>query len=182
MSFIATLINHRYYNDIIEVSNGFFLNVSDEIDLHKITNLVKFSPNIKFKLCERFNICKGKSVNEINEYFNSFKKLNQYAIKDEVSKYLKVPKINRILNVYGNSKIVNCDIEMQIEIDTNNMLSNLFYQVLNPYEEISIIKKEDSKLKTITYYIKASFVVDGIFKELKVLDVIKICMEKQKLT
>ena len=173
MSFIATLINHRYYNDIIEASNGFFLDVSDEIDLHKITNLVKFSSYVKFKLCEKFNICKGKSVNEINEYFDSFKKLNQYAIKDEVSKYLKTPKINRILNIYGNSKIVNCDIEMQIEIDTNNMLSNLFYQVLNPYNQISLIEKKDSNLKTLTYYIKASFVVDGIFKEFKVLDVIR---------
>ena len=84
MSFISTVINHRYYSDIIEASNGFFLTVADEIDLHKITNLVKFSPNIKFKVCERFGICKGKDTNEIDAYFSSFKKLNQYSIKDEV--------------------------------------------------------------------------------------------------
>ena len=58
MSFIATLINHRYYNDIIEASNGFFLDVSDEIDLHKITSLAKFSSYVKYKICERFNICR----------------------------------------------------------------------------------------------------------------------------
>ena len=173
MSFISTVINHRYYSDIIEASNGFFLTVSDEIDLHKITNLVKFSPNIKFKVCERFGICKGKDTNEIDAYFSSFKKLNQYSIKDEVSKYLKVPKINRVLNIYGNRKIINCDIEMQIDIDTSSMLSNLFYQVLNPYKQMSVIEREDSKLKTLTYYIKASFVVDGIFKEFKVLDVVR---------
>lgn len=173
MSFISTVINHRYYSDIIEASNGFFLTVADEIDLHKITNLVKFSPNIKFKVCERFGICKGKDTNEIDAYFSSFKKLNQYSIKDEVSKYLKVPKINRVLNIYGNRKIINCDLEMQIDIDTSSMLSNLFYQVLNPYKQISVIEREDSKLKTLTYYIKASFVVDGIFKEFKVLDVVR---------
>ena len=173
MSFISTVINHRYYSDIIEASNGFFLTVADEIDLHKITNLVKFSPNIKFKVCERFGICKGKDTNEIDAYFSSFKKLNQYSIKDEVSKYLKVPKINRVLNIYGNRKIINCDLEMKIDIDTSSMLSNLFYQVLNPYKQMSVIEREDSKLKTLTYYIKASFVVDGIFKEFKVLDVVR---------
>ena len=173
MSFISTIINNRYYSDIIEASNGFFLTVSDEIDLHKITNLVKFSPNIKFKVCERFGICKGKGTNEIDAYFSSFKKLNQYSIKDEVSKYLKVPKINRVLNIYGNRKIINCDIEMKIDIDTSSMLSNLFYQVLNPYKQMSVIEREDSKLKTLTYYIKSSFVVDGIFKEFKVLDVVR---------
>lgn len=173
MSFISTVINHRYYSDIIEASNGFFLTVADEIDLHKITNLVKFSPNIKFKVCERFGICKGKDTNEIDAYFSSFKKLNQYSIKDEVSKHLKVPKINRVLNIYGNRKVINCDLEMQIDIDTSSMLSNLFYQVLNPYKQISVIEREDSKLKTLTYYIKASFVVDGIFKEFKVLDVVR---------
>ena len=173
MSFISTIINHRYYSDIIEASNGFFLTVADEIDLHKITNLVKFSPNIKFKVCERFGVCKGKDTNEIDAYFSSFKKLNQYFIKDEVSKYLKVPKINRVLNIYGNRKIINCDLEMKIDIDTSSMLSNLFYQVLNPYKQMSVIEREDSKLKTLTYYIQASFVVDGIFKEFKVLDVVR---------
>ena len=173
MSFISAIINHRYYSDIIEASDGFFLSVADEIDLHKITNLVKLSPNSKFKVCEKFGICQGYGANDINAYFRSFKKLNQYSIKDEVSKYLKVSKINRVLNVYGNSKVINCDLEMQIEIDTSSMLSNLFYQVLNPYKQILILDEVESDIKTLTYYIKASFVVDGIFKEFKILDVVK---------
>ena len=173
MSFIATIINQRYYNDIIEASNGFFLAVADEIDLHKITNLVNSSSIVKFKVCKRFGICKNKSVSEIDEYFNSFKKLNQYAIKKEVSKYLKIPIISRVLNVYGNSKIINCDLEMQIEIDISSMLSNLFFQILNLYEQISILDKVESNKRILTYYIKASFVVDGILKEFKILDVVK---------
>ena len=173
MSFISTIIENRYFNDIVDASNGFFLNVSDEIDLHKITKIAKMSPTLKFRVCERFGIDDRKSGEELNNYFLSFGKLNQYAIKNEVVKYLRTPKINRILNIYGNGKKINCDIEMQITIDTNNMLSNLFYQVLNPYQEISLLEEKESNIKTITYYIKSSFVVDGIFKEFKILDVVR---------
>lgn len=173
MSFISTIIENRYFNDIVDASNGFFLAVSDEIDLHKITKIAKMSPTLKFRVCKRFGIDDRKSDKELNDYFLSFGKLNQYAIKNEVAKYLKMPKINRVLNIYGNGKIINCDIEMQILIDTDNMLSNLFYQVLNPYQETSLLEEKKSNIKIITYYIKSSFVLDGIFKEFKILDVVR---------
>ena len=173
MSFISTIIENRYFNDIVDASNGFFLAVSDEIDLHKITKIAKMSPTLKFRVCERFGIDDRQSGEELNNYFLSFGKLNQYAIKNEVAKYLKVPKINRVLNIYGNGKVINCDIEMKVNIDTNNMLSNLFYQVLNLYKEIPILEDKESNIKTITYYIKASFVVNEIFKEFKIIDVVK---------
>lgn len=173
MSFISTIIENRYYGDIVDASNAFFLAVSDEINLHKIANIAKMSPTLKFRVCERFGINQYKTGKELDNYFLSFKKLNQYAVKNEVAKYLKTPKINRVLNIYGNGKIINCDIEMQIVIDTSSMLSNLFYQVLNPYREVPIIEEVENNLKKITYYIKSSFVVDGIFKEFKILDVVR---------
>ena len=114
----------------------------------------------------------------IDEYFLKYGKYNQYAVKNEVAEYIKVPTIKNIINIFGNEKIINCDLEMEVKIDTCSMLSYLFYKIINPYEQIKLFE-EDEKYKIFNYYIQVSFEVNNILKNLKIINVKKDEPEKR---
>ena len=97
MSFISIIINHRYYSDIIEASNGFFLTVADEIDS---THFWQNSVNGAKEFAEAFNAAGGDCTVFFlpdegitgNSHF-MFEEINNDVIAEHIENWIKSKNI-----------------------------------------------------------------------------------------
>lgn len=174
MSYLSMLFNKYYHKDIVEASDGLFLTVCDSIDMRKSANdILKLNVSERDELCDRYNFGRFNSVSEMNSCFTKYIKYTQHDLFNELRDYLGTPKISQIQNIYGNSKIINADILMEVSVDTKNYVADKFYKVINPYKEQTFFDndKKESLIKTISYFIQVSFSIDGLIKNFKIHNV-----------
>lgn len=189
MSFLYTIIPKNYKNDIMEASNGFFLDMCDTIDFRSMYKKIKALPVTKMvDIADNFNAnLKDASdytntdviMNDIelaDRFFKKFIKMNKYDIYNEVRAALGRPVVSRVFDIFANRDTIYAKLEISTTIDIKNYVGRQLYR---KFEEIDsnykIKNRKKSYFKTdkrrVTYYMACTFEISDILKSVKIIDV-----------
>ena len=162
MSLLAdALKNEVIYKEILEASDGLFLTVCDSLDFDSFANYIKSLNGLqKPEAIRKYGILKNAIPEEIDRHFESYKKLKARDIYDHVKEHINTPIIKNVIQVNGDDKIVNADLMMEVQLDTNAYITDRFYKYFVPFEERTFFET-DARYKTINYYIQVSFSIDN---------------------